>query len=241
MTNYEEKDEVFKGNYYIEHFNSCFDILNIEDRINHITLSNPGYTEKLNFFDKIRGFKPREYPPEFHESKNTFVEAFDDRIDEFVKQDFEPTNKEGKNVVRSFEQMWYFAQFVRYAEKVIFYKNDTDKPLYVDSSLDEEHERLFVIKKEDYEVKFKVQWLYDTTAKHMMKVINIKIDRFFGKEMSNEYIIVDENIKLNDASDFVLITIINNVLYDATLETYKAIMNTLFTFFEDRMLFPRPE
>lgn len=240
MKNYDDTDEVFKGNYYIEHFNECFDLLNIEDRRNYIQVIEPPTVEKLSFFDKLKGKEPVKTPPIYSESKDAFIESFDEKIDEFVKQDFEPTDKEGKNIVRSFEQMWYFAQFVRYAEKVIFYKNDTDKPLYVDSALDEDKDRIFVIKKDDYDIRFKLQWLYDTTAKKMLKIINIKISRFYGKEMTNEYIIVDSNVKLKDSSDFVLITIINNILFEATLDTYKSIMNTLFTFFEERMLFPCP-
>ena len=175
MKNYDDTDEVFKGNYYIDHFNECFDILNIEDRRNYIQVIEPPTVEKLSFFDKLKGKKSVKTPLVYSESKNAFIKSFDTKIDEFVKQDFEPTDKEGKNIIRSFEQMWYFSQFVRYAEKVIFYKNDTDKPLYVDSTLDEDKDRIFVIKKDDYDIRFKLQWLYDTTAKKMLKIINIKM------------------------------------------------------------------
>ncbi len=238
--NYNDND-IFRSNHYVEHFNDCFDILNQNDRFNFISmeLSEEPVEKKKGLFKKR---KLEEVVPKqlYNESKNDVVEEFDNKIDEFIKQDFEPVKGKDKNITRSFEQMWYFAQFVRYAEKVVFYSNDTTKPIFVDSPLDEDHERIFVITKDNYELKFKLQWIYDTTAKQMIKVINIKVSRSFGKEMTNEYIIVDGNVKLNDVSDFTLISVINSILFDATLDTYKQIMNCLFTFFEERMLFPCP-
>lgn len=243
MTNYNDND-IFKSNHYIEHFNECYDILSANGRFNYIRIEMENCIvtkEKPGFFDKL--FKKEKVnegvTPSYKESKTDIETKFDEKIDEFMKKDFEPVkDKPSKNVIRDFEQMWYFAQFVRYAEKVIFYDNDTDKPLFVDSPIDEDHERVFVIAKDNYIIKFKLQWIYDSTAKQMLKVISIKIDRNFGKEMSNEYIIVDGNVKLKDVSDFTLISIINSILYDATLDTYKLIMDKLFTFFEERMTYP---
>ncbi len=110
--------------------------------------------------------------------------------------------------------------------------------MFVDSPLDADSERLFSISSYNYSIKFKLQWVYDTTVKQMLKVINIKIERDYGKKMTNEYVIVNGNVKLNDISDFTLINMINSILYDTTLETYKKIMDKLFTFFEERMTFP---
>ena len=240
--NYNDND-IFKANHYIEHFNECYDILSSNDRFNYIRIEIVDRIvtkEKPGFFDKLFKKKVVEgLTPSYKDSKTDIEAKFDEKIDEFIKKDFEPIKeKPSKNVIRDFEQMWYFAQFVRYAEKVVFYDNDTDKPLFVDSPLDEDHERIFVISKNNYTIKFKLQWIYDTTAKQMLKVISIKVDRHFGKEMTNEYIIVDGNVKLKDVSDFTLISIINSILYDATLDTYKLIMDKLFTFFEERMMFP---
>lgn len=254
MTNYNDND-IFKSNHYIEHFNECYDILSANNRINYITVVSEEISkeEKKGFFSKFFNKKsdvtlstdeesidfPDGNSAKYLSSKTQIEKEFDNKIDEFMKKDFEPVkDKPSKNIIRDFEQMWYFAQFVRYAEKAIFYDNDTDKPLFVDSPLDEDHERIFVISKSNYIIKFKLQWIYDSTAKQMLKVINIKIDRNFGKEMSNEYIIVDGNVKLKDVSDFILISIINSILYDATLDTYKLIMDKLFTFFEERMIYP---
>lgn len=264
MINYNDND-IFKSNHYIEHFNECYDILSANNRFNYITViakETPKKEKKKGFFDKIFNKEEESHddyirnnilpnPDEesidlsngdiatYVSSKTSIEKEFDNKIDEFMKKDFEPVkDKPSKNIIRDFEQMWYFAQFVRYAEKVIFYDNDTDKPLFVDSPLDEDRERIFVISKGNYIIKFKLQWIYDSTAKQMLKVINIKIDRNFGKEMSNEYIIVDGNVKLKDVSDFTLISIINSILYDATLDTYKLIMDKLFTFFEERMTYP---
>lgn len=241
MINYIESDEIFRGNYYIEHFNECFDLLNISGRINYIQTLAPVRVENTGLFATLLNKKIKVIEPVYRESKDDIINEFDEKIDEFIKRDFEPVkDKPDKNMTRSFEQMWYFAQFVRYAEKTVFYNNDTDKPLFVDSALDEDHERIFVIKKDEYELRFKLQWIYDSTLKQMIKVVNIKVSRSYGKEMTNEYVIVDGKLKLNDVSDFLLMNMINDILFDCTLDTYKQVMNALFTHFEERMMFPCP-
>ena len=246
-----------KSNRYICHFNECFDILNSEKRTEHVCVEDPNINEirKPNMLNMLLNTKSARIYKEslknavfededdvslpYYSSKKKIMDQFDDAIDLFVKDDFEPfTSDSNRNIIRSFEQMWEFAQFVRYAEKCIFYHNDITSPLMVDSKLDEESERIFAISKDDYLVTFKLKWIYDTTAKQTLKAINIKVSRNYGKQMSNEYTIVNGDVKLNDDSDYTLIEVINSMVYDATLDTYRLIMKGLLEFFEERTTFP---
>ena len=241
-------------NKYIEHFNTCFDILMSNKRTEYIYENEdyippaPVVNEKrsiFSFFKKkhvamLVDENDEENKP-YRSSKDDLITQFDAEIDNFMKEEFEPhpkgTNPD-KNIVRSFEQMWYFAQFVRYAEKTIFYENIPTHSFYVDSALDEDAERTFCITKRDVTIVFKLKWIYDTTQKETLKAINIKVTRDFGKKMINEYTIVNGNVNLKDDSDYTLIAVINDLLYEYTLNTYKCIMNDLLELFEGRMTFP---
>lgn len=243
----------FKDNHYIAHFNKCFDILDSNERFEYISERADilHYDPvKLSWWDKLTMSKRKkeelesaENDVEIVSSKDALIEEFDTEIDSFMKKDFEPSTTSdipGKNIIRSFEQIWYFAQFVRYAEKVIFYENIPAHAFYVDSGLNDDKERCFVIDpaNTEYSILFKLQWVYDTTKKEMLKVINIKVTRDYGKQMINEYTIVNGEVNLNDDSDYTLIKVINSILYDYTLNTYKCIMNDLLDFFERRMTYP---
>ena len=247
-----------KSNRYICHFNECFDTLNSKKRTEYVYVEDAKVNElqKPNLLNRLlntksariyrESLKNAEFEDEdelhvpYTTSKKSVMDEFDDIIDRFVKDDFEPftATDSNRNIIRSFEQMWEFAQFVRYAEKCIFYHNDTSSPLMVDSKLDDESERVFAISKDDYIIAFKLKWIYDTTAKQTLKAINIKVTRNYGKQMTNEYTIVNGDVKLNDDSDYTLIEVINSMLYDATLDTYRLIMKGLLEFFEERTTFP---
>ena len=82
----------------------------------------------------------------------------------------------------------------------------------MDSPLDADEERMFAITRKEITIVFKLKWVYDTTQKQTLKVINIKVTRDFGKNMINEYTIVNGEVKLKDDSDYTLIAVINDLL-----------------------------
>ena len=230
-------------NKYIKHFNTCFDILRGNGRIEYLTpvksvQEEPKEKKSFFGFSKKKVEEPVKESQEFSSSKDELSSKFKEEMDQFLKEEFEPhphsTNPD-KNIVRTFEQMWDFAQFVRYAEKTIFYQNVPEHSFYVDSPLDADEERMFAITtRKEITIVFKLKWVYDTTQKQTLKVINIKVTRDFGKNMINEYTIVNGEVKLKDDSDYTLIAVINDLLYDHTLNTYRCIMYDLLDFFEER-------
>lgn len=122
----------------------------------------------------------------------------------------------------SFENLWQFCQFVKFAEKVYFYPNDSTNAFYVDTSLFDAEKRVFSINDElgNYQILFKLEKQKEKVTDSELKIIRIVVNRNFGRKMSNEFIVVNAEVKFNDESDSYLIANINNIL--------KTRINTVF-------------
>lgn len=165
----------------------------------------PGLIEYYSENNKL--FKKKHIINEYDKQvfiKKTIMKELEEFIDEECSMD---------DIV-SFSSLWQFCQFVRYAEKVVFYKNTPNRTFYVDSDMLDVKERLFAINQDNLEAtyKFKLEKVVDSITKQECKVITLNIYRQYGKEMSNIFTIVNEDIKINDQSDQYLITTINLIL-----------------------------
>lgn len=141
-----------------------------------------------------------------------------DAIERFVEDNFEFED------ALSFNSIWQFCQFVRYAEKVIMCDNNPNDYLYVDSDILAPDEREFMIKNDDVSYRFKLNKVRDSVNKKEIKVITINVERNFGKKMVNIFTVVDNDVKFNDISDMYLITTINLELYRAMRDKFDIIM-----------------
>ena len=129
----------------------------------------------------------------------------------------------------SFNDLWEFCQFVKYAEKTLFYQNDPDpqRVFYVDSDIDDLSKRQFAIRDLDntYQLLFKLEKINEPIHNEIMKIIRLSVSRNYGRKMTNEFIIVNSEIKYNDDADIYLIDNINRILYERITNTFNEIIN----------------
>ena len=149
-----------------------------------------------------------------------------DSINEFINDECDIEN------MLSFSSLWQFCQFVRYAEKIVFYKNEPSNTLYIDSDMFDIKERAFQIKYKDTEIQFRLEKTDDIVNKQEFKVITLNIKRLYGKNMMNVFTIVNEDVKLNDASDQYLINTVNDILYREMIRCLKASVKELLKVYE---------
>ena len=143
-----------------------------------------------------------------------------------------------------FYKMWQFCQFVRWAEKIVFYKNTIDKIIYVDSAIDDYDCRLLVYTEEDFQIKFKLEKvdnpayspntlsdilsMKNDTPKYF-KSMKIVVERNYGKCMINHFNIIDDNIDFeNNTSDKLLYKTIDNKVLIAMESIIKDIFNSIY-------------
>ena len=127
-----------------------------------------------------------------------------------------------------FSNMWEFCQFVKWAEKIVFYKNTTDNPIYVDSAIDDLDCRLLVYNDKDINIRFKLEKVLNPsyipntlsdvlsmnkndTPKYF-KSMKIVVERTYGKGMTNHFTIIDDNTDFKDQSDTMLLESIESIL-----------------------------
>ena len=118
-----------------------------------------------------------------------------------------------------FNNLWQFCQFVRWAEKVVFYRNEAINKLYVDSAIDDVDCRLIVYSEEDIQIKIKMEkvtnpaYIPNTLSdilsmnkdvQQYFKSMKIVVDRKYGKEMTNKFTIIDNDTEFDDFSDKML-------------------------------------
>ena len=158
-------------------------------------------------------------------------------VDNFIKENFGYRDRDThRNFIRSFDDMCQFCDFVRYAEKVLFYQNTTANDLYVDSEIDSKIKLFSINVGYDTFIKFKLEKksFHDIVGTDM-NIIEIEVKRNFGKEMYNKFTIVNGEVKYNDTSDMRLMDSINILLYEKTLNTFKVIMEKVFEFFSPEL------
>lgn len=127
-----------------------------------------------------------------------------------------------------FSNMWEFCQFVKWAEKIVFYKNTTDNTIYVDSAIDDLDCRLLVYNNNDINIRFKLEKVLNPsyipntlsdvlsmnkndTPKYF-KSMKIIVERTYGKNMTNHFTIIDDNTDFEDMSDTLLFETIESIL-----------------------------
>ena len=147
-----------------------------------------------------------------------------------------------------FSNMWQFCQFIRWAEKVVFYKNITERKIYVDSAIDDYDCRLLIYSEEDFQVKFKLEKVNNpaytpntlsdilfikSDTPQYFKSMKIVVERKYGKCMTNHFTIIDDNKDFEkDMSNYLLyktidrkisVEMINIIkeIYDLIYENYK--------------------
>ena len=180
------------------------------------SMISPKYTIKTETTtEKVGFFKKKEIKKEIaiNEKFDTTWEVIKSKIEKLKEDD-----------VLDFITLWQFAQFIRWCDKTIFFKNDIDKNLVVDSDLYNLEERNIVIqKKRDYTIYFKLKMEKNPVSDifendSYIKIIEVKIDRLYGKKLSNKYIIANGGINYKDDSDLYCINTVNAILKKSVID-----------------------
>lgn len=132
----------------------------------------------------------------------------------------------------TFDDLWQYCQFVRWAEKVIFYnQNDVNSPLYVDTKMNDMEKRKFSISYKKTTVIFILDNLEDvfSDTEKTYKHISINVDRDFGKHLTTRYDVMDNSVEYKDDSDLYLINSINKLLNNIITNNFKSIIENIIT------------
>ena len=143
-----------------------------------------------------------------------------------------------------FSNMWEFCQFVKWAEKIVFYKNTTDNTIYVDSAIDDLDCRLLVYNNKDFNIRFKLEKVLNPsyipntlsdvlsmnkndTPKYF-KSMKIIVERTYGKNMTNHFTIIDDNTDFEDMSDTLLFETIESILREEFAILIKQVFELIY-------------
>jgi len=193
-------NDILEYNKYINIFNSIYNYISTtkDKDISELEI------EPAKGFKKFKKNKQKECTIRYQIISKEVKKMLNEFIDEECKMED----------MLAFASLWQFCQFIRYAEKTIFYENTPEQSFYVDSDMFDIKERAFQIKYHDnVEILFKLEKVSDEITKQDFKVITLNVNRLYGKKMSNIFKIVDEDVKTNDTSDIYLIDMVNDILY----------------------------
>lgn len=208
-----ETNQLYDSNLYIKHFNELELVLELFNLHAYSDYNQP----------KKKWFKKKE-----ESFENEFNTRITEKISRFIRYHFGIDRRgEDADYIRgytlTFEQLWDFCQFVRYAEKVLFYENVMeDNKLFVTSTLTDVKTRKLVIKHDKVDISITLE--KEDTSNDLLKILKIEIVRNYGKIMKNEYVIVDNNTDRFDISDNILISNTNRIIYKYVLNTYLEII-----------------
>lgn len=217
-----EKEDYLKDNQFITLATRLYDL-----KVMH-EIRDPDYieykTEKKGLFGKI---KKELYLPE---------EALYKEIRNFIER----TLCEDSDIPLTFRTIWEFCDFVRWAEKALFYDNSLSTRVIVDSVMgagiinDDPKVIVFrTIRSNDVDIKLELKKMkvnqesilnLDTGVTTTSKIITIEVSRHFGKNMKSKYVVVDENVNYKDLSDIYLMNTINKIIKDCTIAVFREVI-----------------
>lgn len=205
-----------RDNDFINNFDNC-----LKEALNPITEIPK---EDKKDFSLINLFKKKEVKDDRKD-----IIAKQRYLNQSVYRNYCLTRINDCNGAPSYELLWSFCQFIRYAEKVIFYHNTLESTIYVDSDLLDFEKRAMKITTKDTDISLILKKVENPADRYTpFKVINLEIKRHFGKEMLNKFTIVNGEVKYNDSGDIALITIINQLLINVMEKAVKEIFDMIY-------------
>ena len=204
-------DDLYNSNRFIS------DLIELQDILEEYNLF--AYTDYIQPKKKKYFWQKEEKPAE-----NKFKQLTDEKTAWFIRRNF-GIDRAGEDAdynrgyTLTFQQLWDFCQFVRYAEKVLFYENNMEEnKLFVSSTLTDISSRKFIIKHGNVDIIITLE--KENTRDDILKIVKLEIIRNYGKMMKNEYVIVNEMTDRLDISDNILIMNVNRIIYKYVLNTY---------------------
>lgn len=180
--------------------------------------------------------------------KKEEIKEYDDKpYYDGLKHFIKTTLKEDTDEPISFRAIWEFCQFVRWAEKALFYENELSNRVIVDSGMNagiaDDNARIIVFQSNSTSTTIKLELKkvkidipnsvfnlgpvedYRTTK----DVISLEVIRSFGKKMKSKYTIVDGEVGYNDISDIYLMNTVNKIVKDGIINVFREILLSIET------------
>lgn len=219
-----EKEDFLKDNTFITLATKLYD-LKIMHEIEDPDLVT--YTYKKTGLFKTE--KVKHYEPE---------DVLRKQIRNFISDNLHEEN----DTPLAFRTIWEFCDFVRWAEKTIFYHNDLANRVIVDSAMgagiinDDPKVVVFQpvlsqdvnIKLELRKMKVNRQSVLDLDnveyTSEYSKIINIEVSRHYGKNLKSKYVVVDENVNYKDLSDIYLMNTLNRIIKECIITVFREII-----------------
>lgn len=140
--------------------------------------------------------------------------------------------EEDINLYDWFSMLYNYGCFLRYAEKIIMYKND---PEYNDICSENKDKDIFLlIRTDDFKSKISITKteLPDINTGAFLDLINVEIIRDFGKKMKNEFkFISGEEPKFNNDSDRILFDGYKKIINRMIADNFHKILDSVGLFY----------
>lgn len=166
--------------------------------------------------------------------KKILVEANDPELQKAIDNYTKHVNYVVKAPIK-WKDLWTFCQFVRWAEKSIFFVNDKDNELYVDSDIDDVDVRRLVINATP-NVMIQLELKRQVTPVETLEIIVIQVSRNYGKQLKNRYTVVNGVVDYPDGSDRDLMITINTYLNNAVKTISDNILDCMLHDFRDKLI-----
>lgn len=170
-------------------------------------------------------------PSRFRWFKPTVVKTYTNTLlDEKYKEAKEYIKMKTESE-QTFMSLWEFSDFIRWAEKLFIYENSPSNRIYSDAPMNSLESRTFLINKGMYLIYFRLKMSknpeYDRKKNNLTfhKIIEVVVERKYGKEMKDKFTIVDEHFEYKDLSDIDLMDLINKFLNEALIEVFMIILD----------------
>jgi len=188
--------------------------IQVEQEVEHVD---------YNLFGKLRNTK-----------KKILVEANDPELQKAIDNYTKHVNHVVKSPIKWID-LWTFCQFVRWAEKSIFFVNDKDNELYVDSDIDNVDVRRLVVNATP-NVMIQLELKRQVTPVETLEIIVIQVSRNYGKQLKNRYMVVNGEVDYPDGSDRDLMLTINTYLNNAVKTISDNILDCMLHDFRDKLI-----
>lgn len=165
--------------------------------------------------------------------KKILVEANDPELQKAIDNYTKHVNHVVKSPIKWID-LWTFCQFVRWAEKSIFFVNDKDNELYVDSDIDNVDVRRLVVNATS-NVMIQLELKRQVTPVETLEIIVIQVSRNYGKQLKNRYMVVNGEVDYPDGSDRDLMLTINTYLNNAVKTISDNILDCMLHDFRDKL------
>lgn len=109
-----------------------------------------------------------------------------------------------------FDELFEFGSFIKFMEKVFFYKNDKNAYVCCDSNIEDKTTRNIIFQSRSNDVKIETRLTRDING----NTIVLNVYREYGKKMINTYKIVDRQVDLRNVSDKTLMNHVVQLMED---------------------------